>query len=323
MASLLDFVNRVRTIKDLDELQFLMLDGTVTDDVYYCLLGTAIEVPVVSSPGDDGGFEMQFPDAQMARTVGVVMYLEWDRDRHTVRLPEPVSDVVVAAHFEFVRSDCEGRFIGWLLPTGDREHPWVEMSPTDENLLPDAQWCLRESRPLRADEMSAGESQDLVPATSSWTPRYDENHQLRTAEGTLLTRQRNPDPGPVYTHLADDYLIAYRAVRATTLLLDLVVRRLDRTGWRPQQKPSVHPAGDKVEPKLSYGVALYPPGERWWAPLGAETFFTLSPRAEVSPSSPLEPTLWTRIWFPEANGRGDDLHRRFGDVHLSMGDQRA
>jgi hypothetical protein len=142
MASLLDFVNRVRTIQDLDEIPYLLLDGTETDDGENCVLARALGVPIY--PVDHGDrMEMHFRTAQMARRVGVVMYLEWRSDPPAVLLPHEVSDVAVADHLELVRGDEFGVLQSWLVPTGEPTAPWLELTPDDPHLLSEAPWQLR------------------------------------------------------------------------------------------------------------------------------------------------------------------------------------
>lgn len=125
MASLVDFIDRVRTLQDLPPHGVLALTGTEPDNEDACALATALGCRVTSVGGDDGGgpewlHAMRFDDRLLPRRIGVVLGLDWRADPPAVRLPDAVADVAVSQHMGKVEADDVGLLRGWWVPLGTR-----------------------------------------------------------------------------------------------------------------------------------------------------------------------------------------------------------
>lgn len=151
MASLVDFIDRVRTLQDLPPHGAVALAGTDPDDEDACVLAVALGCRVTSVGGDDGGgpewlYAMRFDDRLLARRIGVVLGLEWRAEPPAVRLPDAVMDLAVSQHLGKVEADDVGFLRGWWVPMGDEgEGEWEYLTPYDDDLLPDAEWKLPSS----------------------------------------------------------------------------------------------------------------------------------------------------------------------------------
>lgn len=143
MASLLDFVERIRALQDLPPVGSLVLAGTVADDEHSCVLAEALGCAVGDVETAQGSwmFAMTFDDRMVARRIGIVMGLEWSANPAAVKLPVEISDLAVAQHFGLAEADGLGFLRGWWVGEGDDESEWTYWTPTDE-LLPDGQWQL-------------------------------------------------------------------------------------------------------------------------------------------------------------------------------------
>jgi hypothetical protein len=94
LVSVLDFVNRVRTLQGLGERVALPLLGTEADDEHSDAVASALGVPVGESEhpqwAEGARWVMRFPERRIARDVGMVTGLDWlpwrsspTRDRST------------------------------------------------------------------------------------------------------------------------------------------------------------------------------------------------------------------------------------------------
>src|SRR4051794_38163389 len=124
MASLLDFVERIRTLQDLPLAGAIVLLGTVPDDPEQCVLAAALGAPVgpVGGTGpDDHEWDaaLWLSDRLTARRIGIVMGLEWRADPPAVRLPGDVADLAVSQHRGCVEADEIGFLRGWWVPSDD------------------------------------------------------------------------------------------------------------------------------------------------------------------------------------------------------------
>lgn len=143
MASLLDFINRVRTLQDLPAHPAVSLADTEPDDEEKCVLGHALGVPVGGSDakGRDDKLVMRFNERLVARRVGIVMGLSWTPEPPEVDLPDALVDLTVAQHFGYVEADDIGFLRGWWVPEGPEDTQMCFYTP-DDQLLPDADWVL-------------------------------------------------------------------------------------------------------------------------------------------------------------------------------------
>lgn len=151
MASLRDFVDRVRTLVDMPPAGPLIVLGTEPDDPKHCVLARNLGIEIHAGVGGDrhrGGawpFAMRFRDRLEARRVGIVMDLEWAAQPPVVKLPDPLVDLVVADHFGKVEADDIGFLRGWWVPIDEGEttdRNWQFHTPDDPHLLPNGQWHL-------------------------------------------------------------------------------------------------------------------------------------------------------------------------------------
>lgn len=123
MTSVLDFINRVRTICELTEWVELPFLGTEPDHETGCVVAAALGVPVGESGNPEwaaqGLWVMRFDDLRLARRVGVVTGQAWLSESPEVRLPEVLVDLAVAQHLDAVVPDDVGFVRGWWVPTGN------------------------------------------------------------------------------------------------------------------------------------------------------------------------------------------------------------
>src|SRR4051812_39532675 len=117
MISLLEFVNRIRTLIDLTEMPCIWLTGTAQDDEANCIVATALGLPVGQSENlgwsAESRWVMRMPDRATARLVGIVTDLDWRADPPEVALPDEVIDLAVSHHFAAVESDDIGVLAAW------------------------------------------------------------------------------------------------------------------------------------------------------------------------------------------------------------------
>jgi hypothetical protein len=147
MASLIDFVNRVRTLQDLPKLPGVWVTDTESDNDERCIVASALGVPVSTSrsPGREEEWVMRFTDRLLARRVGIVMGLSWRPDPPEVALPDALIDLCVAEHFGFIEVGEIGFLKCWWVPQGPDDTDLIPLAPTDE-LVGDGDWHLREGR---------------------------------------------------------------------------------------------------------------------------------------------------------------------------------
>jgi hypothetical protein len=126
MASLLDFIERVRTLQDLPPLGMVVIAGTLPDDDEACVLAAALGCPVraVGQGDDEWLYAMCFGDRLVARRVGIIMELPWRAEPPAVRVPDEVADLAVAQHHGRVEGDDIGLLHCWWVPSQDAEEPW-------------------------------------------------------------------------------------------------------------------------------------------------------------------------------------------------------
>lgn len=134
VTSVLDFINRVRTLQNLDEWGALPLLGTEADDERNDVVASALGGPVGESEHPEwaaqGRWVMRLPDRLTARRVGIVTGLEWLPEPPAVRLPDALVDLAVAQHLDVVVHDGIGFVRGWWVP-GDEGGLPVFLTPTD------------------------------------------------------------------------------------------------------------------------------------------------------------------------------------------------
>lgn len=147
MASLMNFVERVRTLQDLPLLGAIVLRGTEADDPDNCVLAQALGASIGSvgagTPDDPAWpiLGLRVKDRLTARRIGIVMDLGWRGDPPAVALPDAVTDLAVSQSRGCVEADEMGFLRGWWVPADPDEATWVFRTP-DEELVPDAQWNL-------------------------------------------------------------------------------------------------------------------------------------------------------------------------------------
>jgi hypothetical protein len=147
VASLLDFVERIRALQDLPPIGAIELSETVADDAERCLLATALGGTVHAVGWDDPAGDPLWTSALIvadrltARRIGIVMGLDWRADPPAVRLPDEVADVAVAQHVGAVEADDVGFLRCWWIPLDHGEQRWTFRTPTDD-LLPGGLWKL-------------------------------------------------------------------------------------------------------------------------------------------------------------------------------------
>lgn len=150
MASLLDFVERIRVLQDLPPVGAVDLSGTVPDDAERCVLATALGglVHAVGGTGPDDAVwtsALIVDDRLTARRIGIVMGLEWRADPPAVRLPDEVADLGVAQHYGTVEADDMGFLRCWWIPVDEGERRWTFRTPSDDLLSGDLWQLPRES----------------------------------------------------------------------------------------------------------------------------------------------------------------------------------
>lgn len=147
MASLLEFVERVRALQDLPPVGAIDLAATIPDDAERCVLSTALGGTVHAVGWNDQGCDplwtsaLIVEDRLVARRIGIVMGLEWQADPPAVRLPDEVGDLGVAQHWGVVEADDMGFLRCWWVPVDDDQGRWTFRTPT-EDLLPGGLWML-------------------------------------------------------------------------------------------------------------------------------------------------------------------------------------
>jgi hypothetical protein len=144
MASLVDFINRVRTLQDLPKLLAVPVAGTERDDDEKCILASALDVQVCSDE-ERNEWVMRFSDRRLARRVGIVMGLPWRLDPPEVTLPDPLIDLCVSEHFGFIEADEIGFLKCWWVPQGPDDTDLYPLAPTDD-LVDSGDWHLRKDR---------------------------------------------------------------------------------------------------------------------------------------------------------------------------------
>jgi len=134
VVSVLDFINRIRTLQQLDEWNALPLLGAEADDEHNDVVAAALGVPVGESEHPDwaaqGHWVMRFPDRLTARRVGIVCGLAWLPEPPEVRLPDALVDLAVSQHLDVVVRDDVGFVRGWWVPDEQNGMP-VFLTPTD------------------------------------------------------------------------------------------------------------------------------------------------------------------------------------------------
>ncbi len=134
MVSVLDFINRVRTLQDLGEWGALPLLRTEADDEHHDVVASALGVSVGESEHHDwaaqGRWVMRFADRLTARRIGIVTGLEWRGDPPEVQLPDALVDLAVSQHLDIVVRDDVGFVRGWWVPGDDDGMP-VFLAVTD------------------------------------------------------------------------------------------------------------------------------------------------------------------------------------------------
>lgn len=143
MASLLDFVERVRTLQDLPLVGAISLSDAVVDDEERCVLALALGCRVGGVETSEGEWPMamHFPDRLLARRIGIVMGLPWSATPPAVRLPDAIADVAVSHHFGLTEAGELGFLRGWWVPVDEDDGELAFFTPHDE-LLPDGDWLL-------------------------------------------------------------------------------------------------------------------------------------------------------------------------------------
>jgi len=115
-TSVLDFVNRVRSLLALDDLPCVWLSGTEQDDETNCIVANALGLPVGESEHEDWSGEsrwvMRLPDPATARLVGVATGLDWRAQPAEAALPDVLIDLAVSYHFAAVEGDEAGALAG-------------------------------------------------------------------------------------------------------------------------------------------------------------------------------------------------------------------
>ena len=134
MASLLDFVERVRVLQDLPATGVIVFAGTEPDDDTRCVLATALGCRVEPRQDDDGDWHyvMCFQDRLLARRIGICMELSWTAEPPTVRLPEAIADLSVAQSHGTAEPDELGLLRCWWVE--DEYSGWHMFTPHDELL---------------------------------------------------------------------------------------------------------------------------------------------------------------------------------------------
>ena len=144
MASLIDFIDRVRVLLDQPALGAVAVLGTVPDDDEHSILPTALGCTVTSVDGTEDDpewlYAMRFADRLVARRVGIVMGLAWRPDPPAVRLPWEVADLAVAEHYGCVERDEVGFLRGWWVTPDPKKRGWTFITPYDDDLLLDGDW---------------------------------------------------------------------------------------------------------------------------------------------------------------------------------------
>jgi len=116
----LSFVNRVRSIQELDDLGAIDVTSGEPDDQDLCFLAQALgcQVTVSQHPvwAQHDRFVMRFADRALARTVGICTEQEWTADHREVALPDEITALVVASHLATVMTDELGFLHGWWVP---------------------------------------------------------------------------------------------------------------------------------------------------------------------------------------------------------------
>jgi hypothetical protein len=134
VVSVLAFINRIRTLRDLDEWSALPLLGTEADDDHNDVVAAALGVPVGESEHPEWGAQsrwvMRFADRLTARRVGIACGLEWVPEPPEVRLPDALVDLAVSQHLDVVVRDEVGYVRGWWVPDEESGMP-VFVTPTD------------------------------------------------------------------------------------------------------------------------------------------------------------------------------------------------
>lgn len=124
----LAFINRVRTIQELDELSAIDLKNTIPDDMSRCVLARAMQCEIDGARhpawASDHRWVMRFADRAMARLVGIVTEQEWAGEHREVALPEDLVDLAVAAHAGVLLSDEPGFLRGWWVPADEEGTEW-------------------------------------------------------------------------------------------------------------------------------------------------------------------------------------------------------
>ncbi len=151
MASLIDFVDRLRILQDLPTRGVVALSGTEVNDDENCLLARALLCRVGTVVGKcttldpDWPWAMRFSDRLLTRRVGIIMGLEWLPTPRAVRLPDAVADLGVAQHNGWVEADDLGLLSGWWVPADDQDGAtgkWSYLTPYQDDLLPGGDWKL-------------------------------------------------------------------------------------------------------------------------------------------------------------------------------------
>ena len=140
MASLIDFIDRVRVQLDQPALGAVTVLGTVPDDDDHSILPTALGCTVTSIGGLEDNpewlFAMCFDDRLVALGVGIVLGLPWRPEPPAVRLPWAVADLAVAEHYGCVERDEVGFLRGWWESSDAERRDWTFVTPYDDDLLP-------------------------------------------------------------------------------------------------------------------------------------------------------------------------------------------
>lgn len=140
MASVLDFINRVRTLIDLPETAAVVITGTDPGSDDNCVVAQALGVSIGESEAEGSGehWVMRFTDRLVARRVGIVMGLRWTADPPEVELPSPIVDLAVSQHFGVLEVDDVGFLRGWWVPAASdhredmRATEWELFTPRDD-----------------------------------------------------------------------------------------------------------------------------------------------------------------------------------------------
>jgi hypothetical protein len=147
MASLLEWVNSVRTLLDRPELPGIELDRTERDDDENCVVAMALGQPVGPSAASEDALDwvIRFDDGRVARRVGIIMGLKWRPEPPEVDLPEAVVDLAVSHHRGWVEADELGFLLAWWVPKSADQEPASQgelklISPLDEDLLDGRLW---------------------------------------------------------------------------------------------------------------------------------------------------------------------------------------